>query len=202
MQYAEIKAALIGLINRSDMTDDLASQFINLAQIRLERILRPSFMQRFVSFSTNGNDGVFRVPADYLELISVFTDNGEMRRVGMMEWLRHPNSAGVPRCFIQTGHEVRMRPLPQSTDTIYLRYFGCEPILVNDTDTNQWSLCATDALLYGAAEYAADHFEDERLQRFSDRFTVAATELKEQQVDEDFSGPMSLQSTYAYPDEF
>lgn len=202
MNYADIKAQLRGLINRSDMTDELAANFIRLSQVRLERLLRTSFMQRFVTFQCPRDDGVFRVPTDYLELIEIFTDNCEIERVDMGRYLRSLANTGTPKVFVQTGHDIRLRPYPATTDNLYLRYYGCEPQLVDEGQTNQWSLCATDALLYGAAEFAADHFEDERLPRFADRFATAISELRDQQLQEDFSGPMSVQPAYSYPIEY
>lgn len=200
MNFAELKAELRGLINRSDMTDELAKGFINRAQTRLERLLRLSFMEKFVSFTIDREDGVFRVPLDYLELIDLFTDKNQLERVDTTGYLRYPATAGDPKVFIQTGSDFRIRPLPGDT-TLYLRYYGCQPQLVNDDQTNQWSLSAQDALIYGAAEYAADYFEDERLPRFQGRFEQAVTELSDQQQQEDFSGPMSIAPAYRYPDE-
>lgn len=201
MTFAALKAKLRGLINRSDMTDELAEDFIRQSQIRLERLLRLSFMQKFVTFNLARDDGVFRVPVDYLELIDVFTDHGQLERVDTSSYLRHPAVQGIPRVFMQTGHDFRMRPFPATTDVMFLRYFGCEPQLLEDSQTNLWVLCAQDALLYGAAEYAADHFEDERLPRFESRFKRAVTELNDQQQQEDFSGPMSVSAAYSYPSE-
>jgi hypothetical protein len=196
MNYADIKARLRGLINRSDMTDELAAQFVGLTQTRLERLLRPSFMQKYVSFNPPNVDGIFRVPADYLELIELFSDTRELERVDMGRYLATPASGGDPCLFVQTGHDLRMRPAPATTDTLHLRYYGVEPALDADADTNHWTLSASDALIYGAAEYAADHFEDERLQRFADRFALAVQELQAQQLQEDFSGPMTIQPAY------
>jgi hypothetical protein len=201
MTFADLKAKLRGLINRSDMTDDLAEDFIQQSQIRLERLLRLSFMQKFVSFTPPRADGVFRVPVDYLELIDLFTDHGEVARVDTSSYLRQPATQGIPRVFMQTGHDIRMRPFPSTSELMFLRYFGCEPKLVQETQTNQWTICAQDALLYGAAEYAADYFEDERLPRFASRFEQAVTELNDQQQQEDFSGPMSIAPAYSFPSE-
>lgn len=201
MTYAELKAKLRGLINRSDMSDDLAAGFLRQSQIRLERLLRLSFMQKFVTFNPPRDDGVFRVPIDYLELIDLFTEYGQLSRVDTSSYLRQPAALGTPVLFIQTGHDLRMRPYPALTDTLYLRYFGCEPQLEEEGQTNQWSLCASDALLYGAAEYAADHYEDERLPRFAQRFATAVTELTDQQQQEDFSGPLSIAPAYTYPED-
>lgn len=195
--YAEIKARLRGLINRSDMTDALAAEFIQQSQIRLERILRLSFMQKFVTFNPPRADGAFRVPIDYLELVDLFTESGgQLERVDTSRWLQYPATAGTPKVFIQTGSDIRMRPAPATTDTMYLRYYGCEQELTDETQTNQWTICANDALLFGAAELAAFHYEDERLGSFAERFQIAVDELREQQQQEDFSGPMRVQPAY------
>lgn len=202
MTYAELKTYLRGLINRSDLTDELSAQFIRQAQVRLERLLRTSFMQRYVSFNPPRADGVFRVPVDYLELIDLFHEKGELERVDMGRWLRQPTQGSAPTMFVQTQHDIRMRPYPATTDTMFLRYYGSEPNLSADTDTNQWTLAAVDALIYGAAELAGDYFEDERLQRYAARFDNAVNELRDQQLQEDFSGPMSIQPAYDYPQEY
>jgi len=196
MNYAALKAQLRSLINRSDMTDELAANFVRLAQVRLERLLRTSFMQRFVTFNPPTSNGVVRLPVDYLELMNLFHDDGELERVDMGRYLKRQAITGVPTVFVQTGHELRMRPFPSTDSTMYLQYYGCEPVLKDDLDRNQWSEAAADALIYGAAAMAADHFEDERQDRFESRFTNAVTELRDQQIQEDFSGPMSIQPTY------
>lgn len=201
MTYEEIRDQLVALINRSDMTDALAANFLHMAQHRLERILRLSFMQKFVSFSPPREDGVFRVPIDYLEMIDLFTSYGQLEYVDTNRWLAFSASAGCPQVYIQTGHDIRMRPYPQTTDELYLRYFGCEEELTVDSQTNQWTLCAPDALIYGAAVFAADHFEDERIQRFTQQFETSVQELRDQQLQEDFSGPMSVQPAYRFPED-
>jgi hypothetical protein len=71
MNYGEVKTYVRSLINRTDLTDALAVQFIQQAQDRLERLARPSFLQRFVSFTLDGTGGDFRVPVDFLELIDL-----------------------------------------------------------------------------------------------------------------------------------
>lgn len=198
MTYEEIRDQLVALINRSDMTDTLAANFIHMAQHRLERVLRLSFMQKFVSFNPPREDGVFRVPIDYLEMIDLFTDYGQLEYVDTARWLDYFAQAGCPKVYIQTGHDIRMRPWPATDDTLYLRYFGCEEELTLDDQTNQWTLCAPEALIYGAAIFAAHHFEDERLAQFQAQFDACVQELRDQQLQEDFSGPMSVQPAYRY----
>lgn len=196
MNYGEVKTYLRTLINRSDMTDDLAVQFLQQSQDRLERLLRSSFMQKLVSFTLDGTGGDFRVPVDYLEHIALYTDDGQVTRVPIAEWLRHTDVVGTPDVFVQTGHVIRMRPFPSDETTVYLHYYGTEPELAVATDENYWTLAAVDALCYAAAALAGDYFEDARLARFEDKFQSALAELKDQQLSEDFSGSMAVSPAY------
>jgi hypothetical protein len=201
MNYGELKTYVRSLINRTDLTDALAIQFIQQAQDRLERLARPSFLQRFVSFTLDGSGGDFRVPADYLELIDLYSDCGKLNRVDVAQWLKVPTQLGNPTVFIQTAHDIRMRPIPDATTTIYLNYYGVEPELVVDADDNYWTRAAVDAFAYGATALAADFFEDERLTGFEAKFQSALQEIQDQQLTEDFSGSLSIAPAYCYPQD-
>jgi hypothetical protein len=208
MNYGELKTYVRSLINRTDLTDALATQFIQQAQDRLERwpqidplkhAPRPSFMQKLVSFNLDGTGGDFRVPTDFLEIVDIYTsDGGEMARVDTSEWLRHSDTSGTPEVFVQTGHVIRMRPYPSADTTVYLLYYGTAPELVTNEDENYWSIAAVDAFAYAAASLAADYYEDERLMRFEQKFRDALSELQDQAIAEDLSGPMSITPAYRY----
>lgn len=211
MNYGELKAALRAEINRKDITDALAAGFIQRAQDRLERwpqvdplkwAPRPSFMQKLVTFELeedSATPGVFTVPSDYLELINLYSGTVELERVDMSRFIRVPAAeVGTPRYFVQTGHTIRMRPLPEEGTEFYLHYYGTEPVLDNDLDENAWTIAAVDALLYGAAENACRHYEDERLDSYKVDFLRALGDIQDQSLSEDFSGPMTIQPAYQF----
>lgn len=201
MNYGEVKTYVRSLINRTDLTDALAVQFIQQSQDRLERLARPSFLQRFVNFSLDGTSGDFRVPVDFIELIDLYTDHGELNRVDVPSYLRTYAGAGCPRVFLQTGHDIRMRPVPDADTTLYLHYYGVEPELTVDVDENYWTRAAVDALAYGAVALAADFYEDERLAGFEQKFQLSLQELQDQQLAEDFSGRLSIAPAYRFPED-
>lgn len=201
MNYGEVKTYVRSLINRTDLTDALAVQFIQQSQDRLERLARPSFLQRFVSFTLDGSSGDFRVPADFIELISIYTDHGSLDRLDVPQWLRVYSGSGCPTAFMQTGHDIRMRPVPDAATTIYLHYYGVEPELAVDVDENYWTRAAVDALAYGAVALAADFYEDERLAGFEQKFQLSLQEIQDQQLSEDFSGRLSVAPAYSYPED-
>jgi hypothetical protein len=213
VDYATIKAQLRGLINRSDMTDELAGTFIQMAQDRLERwpqvdplkyAPRPSFMEKYVTLTLTPSvdePGAFALPNDFLQLISIFTGSRELEKVDISRFIALPETEGSPTAFIQTGHAIRMRPIPPTTTSISFLYYGTAKALSLATDENEWTIAASDALIYGAAVFAADHFEDERLDRFEGRFSQALLELQDQTINETLSGPMRIAGAYDYQDE-
>jgi hypothetical protein len=211
MNYLEARTYLRSLINRTDFSDDLAKQFIQQSQDRLERwpqidplkyAPRPSFMDKLVSFTLDASaNGAFLLPNDFLEMQTLYTEDNcgghEMARVPLDQLTQIPGTAvGTPCRFTQIGGQIRMRPVPLATTTIYLRYYGTAAPLNVDTDENEWSVSCIDALVYGAAELAADHFEDERLPRFAQRFKEALGEIQDQTLNEQFSGPMAIAPAY------
>ncbi|AYJ85543.1 hypothetical protein D3Y57_05540 [Sphingomonas paeninsulae] len=201
MNYGELKTYLRNLINRTDITDPLVVQFITQSKVRIERRLRLSTMSHLVDFKLDGTTGNWKLPPDYLELIDLYTDGGELERVDTSKYLRTLGSVGIPQVFVQTGAAIRMRPIPSADTSIYLNYYRSLPDLVLDEDQNLWSSAAVDCLIYGAAEVAGDYYEDERLQRYAAKFEATLAELENQQTLEDFSGPMRVQPAYSYPSE-
>lgn len=198
MNFGQLKTKVINLINRTDFTPALAAEFIQQAQVRIERTLRTTAMEKMVYF--NAVDGAFRLPTDFLELADLWYDDTEVERSDTRTWLKYPETIGRPKVFIQTGNDIRMRPWPADDDTLYMRYYAAQPQLEVDGDENVWTYAATDALVYGAAEYACEYFEDERIDRFSARFDKSMVELVDQSTQEDFSGPMRIAPAYDYGD--
>lgn len=199
MNYGEIKEYLRKLVNRKDLDDTLAAQFIQQSQTRIERRLRTTAMENYVSFTVDGNS--FAVPADFLEIIDLWSGDRELERVDMSRLVRQMNTQGEPTVFLQTGHQIIIRPTPASDLPMYMRYYASQPELITDADENLWTVTAVDALVYGAAELAGDFYEDERLSRFAEKFNTAMLELEEQTIREDFAGPMSITPTYSYPED-
>ena len=199
MNYGDLKNYLRTLVNRTDFPDTLAAQFIEQSQVRIERRLRLTAMERFVDFTLT--NGAFRVPSDLLDIIDIWTGSREMERVDTSRYLKTSEGPGEPRVFFQSGHKLYMRPVPPADMPVKMRYYAAQPRLATNADTNLWSLSAVDALIYGAAELAGDYYEDERLARYSQKFETSMLELEEQSYREDFSGPMTVSASYSYPED-
>jgi hypothetical protein len=210
MNFGAIRSAFRALINRKDITDQLAAQFINQTQDRLERwpqanplkhAPRPGFLEKTVRFNiADDDDGAFTVPTDFLAAKDMWTDYGVIEEVARGAFVATSAGAGCPSVYVKTGRRVEVRPVPAADQDLYLSYFAAQPILALDGDENAWSHSAPEALIYGAAELAADFYEDERLDRFAAKFLGALSDLQDQTLAEAFAGPMRVQPSYSYPD--
>ena len=199
MNYGELKSYLRTLINRTDITDTLAGQFIKQSIDRLQRVARPQFLERTKQYTADGT-GTLVVPADYLELANLYTSVCELEQVDMRDYLRTDAVPGNPSVFVRVGGNLMLRPVPETGSVITLHYYGTEPELLNSTDENGWSASCVDAVVYGAAELAGDFYEDERTARFAQKYGTALTELQEQIISDTFAGPMSIKPAYDYQD--
>lgn len=192
MNFGDLKAELKALINRKDFDLDRAGRYIKSGVSRLERTLRLPFMERLVSYTGAGDELV--LPSDFLELVDIYTTEGRIEQTDMNNFVCVRNEGGVPRKFVKMAGVYVLRPAPSSTTEIWLHYYAALPELRTDEDVNQWTRAADRAVLYGAAELAADFFEDERLGRFSSKYEIEQAELERQAERDVWSGPITMGS--------
>ncbi|API58524.1 hypothetical protein BSL82_03715 [Tardibacter chloracetimidivorans] len=191
MNFGELKDDLIALINRKDLTPARAGRFINRAVDRLERNVRLPFMERLVEYTITDSPDI-DLPTDFLELANLYVDDVELEQVDMRRFLTWTKYGLTPKVFVKIRGQYKFRPEPAEGTVVSLHYYGAEDRMVTDADENMWAQAAEDAVLYGAAELAADFYEDERLSRFADKSAECAAELTAQGISDAFAGPMSV----------
>lgn len=194
MNYGKLKSALKGLINRKDLTDALAGDFVNRAIDECQRIVRlaPNEALLVADDWTNGNNSIL-IPDNYLELVDIFTDEGVLENVEKQRFFRTRNE-GPPCVYTKVGPNWLIKPAPALGTKIYVQYFGENAWLAADTDSNIWTKAAFNAVLYGAASLAADYFqmEDQYVQRFQGKSDALITTIQQQDYDDRWSGTHSV----------
>ncbi len=200
MNYGELKTYLTTLINRKDVPNALAGQFINQAINRLTKTVRPPFLQTVLTYAPSASTLSVAIPTDFIELINLYTDQVELEQVDMGGYLRRKltGDAGTPTCFVKIAGEFLLFPALDTDTDLNLHYYRATAALVANTDENGWTTAATDAVVYGAAELAADFYEDDRVERFASKYNTCLVELQNQIYEDQFSGPMAVQSAYQY----
>jgi hypothetical protein len=194
MSFGKLKRALQSLINRKDLTDDLAGDFINRAVDEIERQLRIGPMEALLEASSwDGTANSITIPSNYLQLIDIFTDGGTLRLVDKDAFFCS-STTGRPLVFMKTGASWLVKPTPAAGTTVFVQYYAESPPLQVDTDENVWTKACFNAVLYTAASLAADHFqmEDQYVQRFDGKAQALVTAIDGQNWDEKWNAPLAI----------
>lgn len=204
MNKGQIRAHFKALLNRSDCADALADTFIDQSITRIQRTIRIPPMERQQAYIINSAEPQENIvlPSDFLEIIDIYFDNTSLDRVPMRTILEmiKGNDVGSPVFFAREQGALVLYPRP-SSGTAYLNYYGQFPDLVNDTDSNDLTVVASDAVTYGALAYASDYFIDERGPLFEQKLSMFLSELQQQANDAETSGTVqAIRSTTNYQD--
>src|SRR4051794_19307804 len=124
MSFGSLKTRLRALINRKDVTDEIAGSFVTEAIADLERVLRIGPMETLLTQS--GWDGVKNavlIPPGFLEAINLFTDAGELTQVDLATFLATQDNGGPPSIFVKVADRWLMKPTPSVGSHVFLHYY-------------------------------------------------------------------------------
>ncbi|WP_066764058.1 phage adaptor protein [Sphingobium sp. CCH11-B1] len=195
MNFGDCKARLRALINRRDLTDQLAGSFITDAVADMEREVRIGPMELVLSQSEwDGEKNAMFVPRNFLETINIFTDQQELDQADISNFLKVPDIGGVPTHFVKVSNRWLLRPTPAPGTRVYLHYYSQSEALLNDDDENTWTRAAPNAVVYTAAGLAADFFqmEDNHAQRYAARARGYIEALEDQNINEKWGGRITI----------
>jgi len=182
MNRQQIRNKVKGLLNRNDCTDELANDFINMAQTRIERTLRTPGQEK-ISVSTGNaltvSDEIL-IPQDFLSMKHMYSGDVLMSNKDLSHFLRLPKEFGQPRYYTRVAGSFLVKPAVPLDVPVYLIYYGAQPELVADTDTNLFTTVLADLLIYCALAFAADYFVDDRVTGFESKYETLYAEVEEQ----------------------
>jgi len=202
MNKGQIRAHFKALLNRTDCDDALADTFIDQAITRIQRTLRVPSMEKTQNYTITSQVTKVIVPADLIEIISIYTSEYTMSRVTLREMKQFQalGEAGTPKYFCRQGEDILLYPFPANT-TVSMDYYGQFDELTSDTSENSLTNIASDLVTYTALSYAADYFLDERGPLFEQRYSQCMAEVQEQANDAEMSGTVqAMRPTTAYED--
>jgi hypothetical protein len=195
MSFGKLKTRLKALINRKDLTDELAGDFITQAIADLERDLRIGAMETVLEQTAwDGVKNALILPGTFLETINLFTDTHELVQVDLAEWLAMDDQGGDPTHYVPIAGRYLLRPTPAVGSKVYLHcYVQAQPLAV-DEDENVWTRSGFNACLYTAAALAGDFYqmEDEYASRFSTKAQAYVEAIAGQDLNEKWSGRLSI----------
>lgn len=202
MNYGQIKSHFNDLLNRGDITTALTVQFIESGISRIQRSLRTPMQEKILTVSISGVTSSLTLPADFLEIVSLYYEQYELQRVPMKKFreLNHGNVTGNPTHFTREGANLLLYPRP-ATGNLVLYYYAEMPALVNDSDETPLTQVASNLIIYSALTFASDFYLDERGALFESKFNQLMLEHQEMANDQEMNGgTQSIQPAYSYAD--
>ena len=189
MNYGEIKADFVSILNRDDITDAQTVSYISKSLSRVHRKLRTPAMEKVyeVAAVALDPDYSFAIPADYLQAISISVDGGLPLILQDERTFKSRNGeTGTPLYYCRIGPRLYIRPYAAADVTMW--YHSDSVTLVDDEDSNVLTDTVPDLVVYGALSSAADFWSDERGQLFEGRFQQILEEIEEQARMAEFAG--------------
>jgi len=202
MNYGDIKTHFEALLNRSDITPTLTTNFIDQGIARIQRQLRTPLNENIVTYTITTQTPSVTVPTDFLEIISLYFGGAELNRIPVAKFRPLANNpvTGNPTVFNRQQQDLQLWPQPTS-GTLTLYYYGEFAPMVLNTDENALAAVASDLIIYAALTYAADYYLDERGQLFEDKYNQFLAEFQQQGDDQELNGgTQSIQPAYSYAD--
>jgi len=183
MNYGELKTQFQDILNRSDVTNSQMNTCFQLAQIRLERILRLRASETDLTISTVAAVSSYTVPSNYLEMISITVDGlGELQALepGQYRSAAAQTSPVVYTRIKDTWYFNSSIPIDAVAKILY--FSKATSITTSDATTNDLSDNHPDILVYGALAYSADVFVDERRGMWLESFNGLLSEVLDYQI--------------------
>ena len=212
MNLGDLRAGLVSLINRDDMTTAQANTFIAQGMQRLQRELRIPSMERLTIWNGVGSTAAvlssIPIPPNLIQPIDLLWRNdgsapgyvqGDLIALDKVSFrsLQGLPASGVPRAYGRYQASFYMRGVIPATSELHLYYYGEFSSLVDDTSENEIMASAPDLVTYGALALAGDYFNHPKVNDWEARYGQYRDAVALMAVDIDANGgPMSVASSH------
>lgn len=196
--YSELKTTIANYLARSDLTS-IIPDFIRLAETRLQRDIRTRQMLIVATAVTTGGDSTVGLPTDFLEMRDIHLNTMPVFTLRY----KAPNSfyetsrtteSGRPVDYTTLGAEIQLSPIPDTTYTLQMLYYGKPTVLSDSTASNVFLANYPDALLYASLAEAEPYLmNDARIQTWAALYDRSITAINNSDQASEYSGqPMSM----------
>ena len=197
--YSALKTSIANWLNRSDLTSEIADDFIVLTEADLNSKLR--IRKMITSTSITIDSETESIPADFLQVRDFFITEGGTKYAlkyitpAQMDQIKGSSTAGMPETFTILGDNFRFAPTPGSSYTATINYYKEFDPLSSSNTTNYILTNHPSIYLYGALYHAANFLggvEPRQVQQWQQQY-VTALERLERNDREDQYGNAPLQ---------
>lgn len=200
--YTTLKASIANWLNRSDLTDEIADDFIVLTEADFNSKLR---VRKMITQSTITIDSETEsIPTGFLQVRDFYILSGSTKyplrymTPPQMDQVKGTSVTGVPQAYTILGDTFRFTPKPDSSYTGYLNYYKKFDAL---SSTNATNFILTDhpaIYLYGSLFHAANFlggYNPQQVQTWQQMYATALERLELNDREDQFSGsPLQIRS--------
>ena len=200
--YSTLKASVANWLNRTDLTDEIADDFIALTEADFNSKLR---IRKMINQATITIDSETEsLPTGFLQVRNFYILSGGIKHSlryvapSHMDQLRGTSTSGTSQSYTILGDTLRFSPKPDSSYTGYLNYYKSFDAL-SDTNTSNWILTNHPAIyLYGSLYHASNFLggiEPSQAQQWLQMYGTAMERLEINDREDQYSGsPLQVRS--------
>ena len=204
--YAALKTAIANWLNRSDLSDEIADDFIKLTEADFNAKLRIRAMEQIDSITIDSETET--VPTGFIAVRSFYILSSSTKYpleyitpANMFE-TRGGSRTGKPRAYtIESDDETetfRFGPSPDTSYTGYLSYYkAISPLSVSNT--SNWMLANHPAVyLYGSLYHAANFLggiDQGQLSQWLQMYATALERCEQNDKQDSYGGAPVVQRT-------
>jgi hypothetical protein len=200
--YTTLKASIANWLNRSDLTDEIADDFIVLTEADFNSKLR---VRKMIAQTTITIDSETEsIPTGFLQVRDFYILSGSTKyplrymTPSQMDQVKGTSVTGIPQAYTILGDTFRFTPKPDSSYSGYLNYYKKFDAL---SSTNATNFILTDhpaIYLYGSLFHAANFlggYNPQQVQTWQQMYATALERLELNDREDQFSGsPLQIRS--------
>ncbi len=200
--YSTLKTSIANWLNRSDLTSEIADDFIKLTEADFNSKLRVRKMITQTSFTIDSETEV--LPTGFLQVRDIYILNGNTKcplrymTPSQMDQIKGTSTTGLPSSYTILGDTFRFSPKPDSSYTAYINYYKSFDALSDTTTTNYILQTHPAIYLYGSLFHAANFLggiNPQQVQTWQQMFATAMERLELNDREDQFSGsPLQIRS--------
>ena len=208
--YTELKTSLANWLNRSDLTTEIADDFIKLAEADLNSKLRVRSMIAQVNITVNAETAA--LPTDFLQIRNFYILSGQTKTPlvyttpASMDTTSGTSTTGLPTTFTILGDTLRFSPKPDATYTAVMNYFKKFPALSSTNATNYILASHPAIYLYGSLFHAANFLggiNPQQVQTWQQMYATSLERLELNDREDEYNGsPLQVRTVTSVASPF
>ena len=200
--YTELKSTIANWLNRSDLSSEIADDFIKLTEADFNSKLRIRKMITQVSITIDSETE--SLPADFLQVRDFYIESGSRKFAlrymtpSQMDQTKGTSNTGLPLAYTILGDTFRFMPRPDDDYTSRLNYYKKIPALTSSNTTNFILSDHPAIYLYGSLFHAANFlggYNPQQVQTWQQMFATSMERLEQNDREDQYSGsPLQVRS--------